>query len=345
MRINPDSSVPVPMRLLLALPGLLARPRSSLPPLPALGLLLSAGGAAGLAQAGIEEWLAARLGVAGGHDVPFAALRRQAEGHDPQDRWWLGADPVTLVAGRDDVRIAGVVDDLAPQEAAGIAERLDRHFAADGIRFDFAAGGRGYLSAARDYAIETTPLARAIGVALREHLPRGADAALWRCWGQEIEMLLHADPVNVLREERGQPPVNGLWFSGGGRLPPAPPRAIRRIVRGGDADVRAMALHAGADVADGFAGLDAALAAAGAAAELIVVADAALAPDAVERELAVPAWNALRSGRIASIVLATDGDGRTASWDVERPGTLARWTAPLRAADAGAIIAAILAAR
>jgi hypothetical protein len=332
------------MRLLLALPGLLARPRSSLPPLPVLGLLLQAGGSARLAEGGVAEWLAAHLGVARAHDIPFAAMRRQAEGRDPQDRWWLVADPVTLVAGRDDVRIAGCVDDLAPEEAAGIAGRLDRHFAGDGIGFDFTAPGRGYLFAGRAYAIETTPLARAIGVSLREHLPRGPDAALWRCWGQEIEMLLHADPVNAAREARGLPPVNGLWFSGGGRLPPPPPRGLRRVLCGGDTDLRALALHAGSDVEGAVAGLDAALTAAGTAAELVVVAGAELAPDAVEREFAVAAWNALRSGRIASIVLVADGDGRVASWNIERPGALARWTAPLRGADAGAIIGAIPAA-
>ena len=333
------------MRLLLALPALLARAASSLPPLPALARLLHAGGAPRLAAGGVAEWLAAHLGIAREHDVAFAAMRRRAEGRDPQELWWLAADPVTLVAGRDDVRIAGVIDALKADEAAGLAERLDRHFAADGIRFEFTASGKGYLCAARGYAIATTPLARAVGVSLREHLPRGPDAALWRCWGQEIEMLLHADPVNAAREERGLPPANGLWFSGGGRLPPAPPCVLRRMLRGGDADVRALALHAGTDVADDVDRLDAALSAAGAADELIVVVGAALEADALERDYAAPAWDALGRGRVASIALLADGDGRTASWNVERPGALARWTEPLRAADGGAIIAALAAAR
>lgn len=333
------------MRLLLALPALLARPTASLPPLPALGRLLQAGGAPRLAEGGIAEWLAAHLGVAREHDVAFAAMRRRAEGREPQELWWLAADPVTLVAGRDDVRIAGVVDTLTEEEAAGLAARLDRHFAADGIRFEFTAAGRGYLWSTRDYAIATTPLARALGVSLRDHLPRGPDAALWRCWGQEIEMLLHADPVNAAREERGLAPANGLWFSGGGRLPPALPPGSHRALFGGDADVRALALHAGAEVAGDVDRLDAALAGAGGADEFLLAVGAEQAADALERDFAAPAWDALCSGRVASITLVADGDGRVASWNVERPGALARWTAPLRAADGAAIIATLAAAR
>lgn len=333
------------MRLLLALPALLARPPATLSPLPALGRLLQAGGVPRLAAGGVAEWLAAHLGVARGDDVAFAAMRRRAEGRDPQDHWWLAADPVTLVAGRDDVRIAGTVDALTAEEAAGLAARLDRHFAADGIRFEFTAAGRGYARAARDYAIATTPLARAVGVSLRDLLPHGPDAALWRCWGQEIEMLLHADPVNAAREARGLPPANGLWLSGAGRLPPVPPGGLRRALRSDDADVRALAHFAGADVSGGVDHLDSALAAAGTADELVVGVAAQAAAEAIERAFAVPAWRALDSGRVASITLVADGDGRSASWSVGRPGALARWTAPLRTADGGAILAALAATR
>jgi hypothetical protein len=86
-----------------------------------------------------------------------------------------------------------------------------------------------------------------------------------------------------------------------------------------------------------------ALAAAGGADELLAVG-AEQAADALERDFAAPAWAALCRGRVASITLVADGAGRVASWNVERPGALARWTAPLRAADGAAIIATLAAA-
>jgi hypothetical protein len=40
-----------------------------------------------------------------------------------------------------------------------------------------------------------------------------------RRWLNEIQMLLHEHPVNVAREERGEPPLNGIWLWGGGKPP------------------------------------------------------------------------------------------------------------------------------
>jgi hypothetical protein len=47
----------------------------------------------------------------------------------------LCADPATLEAGRDDVRLRGIVWDLDDAETAALVETLNAHFAADGLRF------------------------------------------------------------------------------------------------------------------------------------------------------------------------------------------------------------------
>jgi hypothetical protein len=205
------------MRLLLALPALLARPTASLPPLPALGRLLQAGGAPRLAEGGIAEWLAAHLGVAREHDVAFAAMRRRAEGREPQELWWLAADPVTLVAGRDDVRIAGVVDTRQrgghrPRRAPRPSFRRRRH----PLRVH---RGRPWLSLVDARLRDRDDGARARCRRVAARPPARPDAALWPAGVQEIEMLLHADPS--MPPARQNSPANGLWFSGGGRLPPA----------------------------------------------------------------------------------------------------------------------------
>ncbi|HCA27536.1 MAG TPA: phosphoglycerate mutase, partial [Betaproteobacteria bacterium] len=49
--------------------------------------------------------------------------------------------------------------------------------------------------------------------------PAGQDNAAWRRIGNEIQMLLHAHPVNAAREARGEPVLNNLWLWGGGVLP------------------------------------------------------------------------------------------------------------------------------
>lgn len=37
----------------------------------------------------------------------------------------------------------------------------------------------------------------------------------WRQWANEIQMLWHQHPVNLQRQQQGQPPINALWLMGG----------------------------------------------------------------------------------------------------------------------------------
>jgi hypothetical protein len=52
-------------------------------------------------------------------------------------------------------------------------------------------------------------------------LAGGADRGVWLRLQSEAQMLLHDHPVNRERAARGWPPLNSLWFWGGGALPPA----------------------------------------------------------------------------------------------------------------------------
>ena len=65
---------------------------------------------------------------------------------DPDDAHWLVADPVTLVAGRDDVIVAGRVTGLDTPDAQDFVARavdaLNAHFAADALTFIAARAGR-----------------------------------------------------------------------------------------------------------------------------------------------------------------------------------------------------------
>jgi hypothetical protein len=77
-------------------------------------------------------------------------------------------------------------------------------------------------------------------------LPSGADALTWHRVFNEIQMLLYDHPVNVEREQRGEPVVNSVWFWGGG---------VKASVRGRPCDALwaddalAVALGSVADIA------------------------------------------------------------------------------------------------
>ncbi len=105
------------------------------PDVPHLARLLAAAGAAVQEPDGIGAALAPHYGVVRGNGLAARGDPDQALGVDPGDAYWVAADPVTLVAGRDDVHLAGMVRDLGADEAARLTATLNAHFAADGMAF------------------------------------------------------------------------------------------------------------------------------------------------------------------------------------------------------------------
>ena len=141
-----------------------------------------------------------------------------ALGIDPGADYWLAADPVTLEAGRDDVRLAGAVADLAPAEATALMAMLNAHFAADGARVRRAASGR-LVRPHRRRPGPRDPSARRgdRAAACARGFPAaptpargGAGRARSRCCCTSTR----STPGASARARR---PVNSVWFWGGGR--------------------------------------------------------------------------------------------------------------------------------
>jgi hypothetical protein len=61
----------------------------------------------------------------------------------------------------------------------------------------------------------------ALGRDLLECLPPGPQGARWRQIWNEAQVVLHHHEINRKRSAEGRPPVNSLWFWGGGSLPDA----------------------------------------------------------------------------------------------------------------------------
>jgi hypothetical protein len=215
------------MQLTLVLPNLLDAPPAALAAVnaPALARLLSTAEAPILEPDGPLAIACANIGIAKQNDWPVAPWLARAAGIDPGGRYWLCAAPVTLDVGRVEVRLAGVVSDLDAAEGIALLSSLRAQFASDGIEFLDGGPGRWWVTLAEPQQLETSPPDAVLGKPLIAHLPRGADAARWRRWQSEIQMLLFEHPVNRLREESGQLPVNDVWMWGGGTLRAADPAA------------------------------------------------------------------------------------------------------------------------
>ena len=259
------------------------------------------------------------LGASAPIGALLAAGARLSTGTDT----WLVADPVTLVPGRQDVTLAGRVDDLERGECDELVTALNAHFHDDRLAFTATRPDACLARIPGVVAVTMTPVERARGTSLASLLPAGDDAARWRRWQDEIQMLLHAHPVNGEREARGQPPVNAVWFWGAGRLldaaipPPfsvdAPPTRLGDLARG------IGSLAAASDPAPRR--------------PLVVTRPLATSADAdtfVDDTLA-PALEALERGATTRLVLAADGAQGAFAWSAAAPTWMRRSLARLRA--------------
>jgi hypothetical protein len=263
-----------------------------------------------------------------GIDAAAAPLAALGAGVDVGSRWVARADPVAMSVTHDDVRIAARVDDLDAREASDLLARLSAHFADDGLAFAAPRPDAWFVTSERPFELRTTPVDAAVGRPLRDRLPSGADAAPWLRWLTESQMLLHEHALAA----RASQPVNGLWFSQGGALPP--PRDVPRLA------VQRSAARAG-DVAEGLARLaghdatplttlDELIAANGDAVAVLPPVAAAADVERFDREWLVPAQEALDAMRIARLTIIADGHGVAACWNVARRRWLDRLRRPAR---------------
>lgn len=310
------------MLLVLAVPGLLEAHASgdTFDRTGSLAQLLAAAGKPRRDAGDASEALAARYGIERQTDWPLAAVRLAALGVDPGGAYWLAADPVTLSVGRDEVRLAGIVDDLELADAVQLVATLNAHFRSDGLAFVAPRPDALFVRADPPPRLLTHALSATAGRPLRELLPEGPDAATWRRWQSEIQMLLHAHPVNVARERTGRPPANSLWFSGGGVMPahPLQGRSIRTYANSGIAV--ALAAHARAPARALPERLDVVLDAADPAETIVVALERGHDAAALETAWMAPAWHALSRGRLRVVAIISDGAGRSVTWEARRPG-------------------------
>ena len=318
------------MRFTLAVPGLLALDPAMLAAAPSLARLARYASPHVTRRGALDAFVVS--GPADGAAAGAAALAALGAGLDPGKSYVLRADPVSLVAGRNDVALAARIDDLDVDEAGAMIATLGAHFANDGLTFHAPRPDAWFIRQDVAPDLKTTPLASVRGP-IYPWLPAGGDAPRWRRWLSEMQMLLHAHPANALREARGRVPVTGIWISDGGRVADLPQGSATAIFApaGRDGDVaRGLARLRGTAAApppDSFAALPA-------HDDAIVVLDGATAANA-PRMLSAwldPAVMALERGALASLSLLADGGGTAAAWHAARPAwhvrTLARVTAP-----------------
>ncbi|MFI4885637.1 MAG: hypothetical protein ACHQIF_08725 [Steroidobacterales bacterium] len=268
---------------------------------------------------GWRAWVACWLGLPQyAAAAPATVAAAAAAGLPVNGTVWL-ATPVHLVAG-----MTGVHSDrrsllrLAASAAETLAASFADTFRGSGLDLHPLQSGELLLSgpAASAAAITTEP-ARLLLRPIAESLPAGEGATSLRRLGAEIEMWLHAHPLNEQRMRRGEPSVSTLWLWGGGPSVPAGgevAQASAAAAFGSDAYVQGLWRLAGGESRPLPVDWAALIGEPRAPRALGVVEVAELlhahsswrladAVAAIDRRLMAPALAALRQGRLDRLVL------------------------------------------
>jgi hypothetical protein len=190
----------------------------------ALETLLARGRPSNHGHASFDELRFALWGLAGTNPLPVAALTRMADGraHPGSDKYWLRLDPASLWADLARVIMAGCgFADLDEQERNEIENTVRFVLFQEGIQLHSDHPERWTIALEQPLPFSFCPPEDAVGMDVAEVLPDHPAALYWRRLLNEIQMALHACPVNVRRRNRGQAEINSVWFWGGGLMPAA----------------------------------------------------------------------------------------------------------------------------
>lgn len=205
---GPDSDPPVSAYLStrpVALDRLLSRSRVQVAPGTELDSLLCS-------LFGLE--------LASGATPPVAPLTRLADTGVAESGYVLRADPVHLRADQSRLLLfEGHSFGLSQAEADQLTDAFNSLYTDRGWQLTAVRPQRWYLPVSQSPRITTVSPARVAGQDIDACLPGGEAAVEWHALLNEVQMLLHDHPVNIAREQRGEPAINSLWFWGGGVLP------------------------------------------------------------------------------------------------------------------------------
>jgi hypothetical protein len=178
----------------------------------------------------LEGAAPACIAVAGLEPAHAADRVAAPQGRPPGARWIATA--LHLRAGLRGVHLdQGGVLRIPPGEQAQLSADFRRTFGSSAGALVPLPSGEFLLDTPGIAALATPEPARCAGSELAAAMPTGPAAAPLRRLLAEIEMWLHAQPVNESRRERGALPISALWpWGASGRVVSAAPGACGAAV-------------------------------------------------------------------------------------------------------------------
>lgn len=301
---------------------------------PQLKLMLARASATAIAK-DTEAWLCGTFGVARQQDFPLAPLLAAQDTLSCGTGYWLNATPVHLEARRNALVLTDPAAlNITPDESDAFAATLAAHLREENITLHEPRPGHWFLRCDTAPAMTTTNLGAVIGNDVRTFLPRGPGSARWHRILTEIQMLLHAHPLNDARETRGRLPVNSVWLWGGGTPPESVPTTFG-TVWSNDPVVNALAHHAGCHMEPAPTRFNAATLTGSPHFLSFELLEARMrqgdahgwsnAVAALERDWFSPLRDALQSGILNALSLVTTSDAGLRQFEIRRSDHFKLW--------------------
>jgi hypothetical protein len=201
--------------------------------LPALERLLSRARVVEHSTSEPESTLAAffRLSAGGSDQLAVAPLTWLADTGERTTGFIMRADPVHLRADQACLRLFdSTTFDLDAQEARDLVAAFNDYYCRQGWQLHAPLPQRWYLTLNEAPELATVTPMQLAGRDISDGLPLGKDASTWHAFLNEVQMLFHEHPVNLARDQRGEPAVNSIWPWGGGYLPGGISTTVSRVI-------------------------------------------------------------------------------------------------------------------
>ena len=189
-----------------------------------------------------ESWLGQALGLKRQEDWPWASLMAHEESlSDAAKGYWLFASPVYLDTQRQGL-ILNEPTKISPLEYQALSTTLCEHFNEAHIDcHPTSQFGQGWLlRIPQPQQVHHFNVSQVVGNNIRHFLPKGPHSAYWHRLLTETQMILHDHTINLIREKDGHPPINSVWFWGGGTRP-TPEQSPFKTVHSVDPMIKAIA--------------------------------------------------------------------------------------------------------
>jgi hypothetical protein len=181
--------------------------------LPSLEKLLARSKARTLQINSLDAWLCDAFAIP---ESAIAPVTLMADGLNPEDAYWMRADPVHLRLDNARMILQTNVS-LNIEESQQLCELLNQYFSGSGMRFFSPHPQRWYMRLDEDPQLTTRTVFQVEGRDSSLYLPQGNTALKWHGVMNEIQMSLYEHPIGQACVARGGLPVNSVWLWGGGR--------------------------------------------------------------------------------------------------------------------------------